>query len=142
VGDDWRYLVLYDGACGLCDASVQWLLRHDRRGVLRFAPLQGTTARRWVTEQAPDEAQQTIVLVERGADGRERVSDRSTAAFRILGALGGAWRALSWLRLLPRALTDAVYRFVARRRRRWFAPPAGDVACRVPDAATRARFYP
>ena len=37
-------LVLFDGVCGFCDLTVQWLLQHDRASVLRFAPLQGPTA--------------------------------------------------------------------------------------------------
>jgi predicted DCC family thiol-disulfide oxidoreductase YuxK len=135
VGDEsWRYLVLYDGECGLCDRSVQWLLRHDRRGVLRYAPLQGETARAFVPAGKPVE---TIVFVERGDDGQVRLSERSRAAFAILGRIGGPWRVLSWLRVLPAFFTDLFYRFVARNRLRWF----GRVdACRLPDPAVRARF--
>ena len=36
-------LILYDGVCGLCHASVRWLMKRDR-GRLRYAPLQGETA--------------------------------------------------------------------------------------------------
>jgi predicted DCC family thiol-disulfide oxidoreductase YuxK len=135
--EPWRYLVLYDGECGLCDRSIQWLLRHDRKGLLRFAPLQGATARPFV--EGPLDELATVLYVERDAEGQPRVWERSAAAFRILWRLGGGWRVVAWLRVLPRALTDAVYRFVARRRRRWF----GTVdACRAPDAAARARFLP
>jgi predicted DCC family thiol-disulfide oxidoreductase YuxK len=132
--EGWRYLVLYDGECGLCDRSVQWLLRHDKQDVLRYAPLQGATARAFVERT---DAFDTIVFVEKGEDGAVRVSHRSRAAFRILSRLGGVWRMISWLRILPLALTDLVYRFVAARRIRWF----GRVdACRLPDPSVRARF--
>jgi predicted DCC family thiol-disulfide oxidoreductase YuxK len=132
--DDWRYLVLYDGECGLCDRSVQWLLRHDPQGRLRYAPLQGPTARAFVERT---DVYDTIVFVEKGDDGAVRVSRRSRGAFRILSRLGGVWRVISWLRILPAALTDVAYRFVAARRIRWF----GRVdACRLPDPSVRARF--
>jgi predicted DCC family thiol-disulfide oxidoreductase YuxK len=132
--EGWRYLVLYDGECGLCDRSVQWLLRHDRQGLLRYAPLQGTTARAFVERT---DAYDTIVFVEKGDDGAVRVSRRSRAAFRIFAQLGGVWRVIGWLRFLPAGLTDLVYRFVAARRIRWF----GRVdACRLPDPSVRARF--
>ena len=57
---DWKYLVLYDGECGLCDRSVQFLLRHDKKGVLTYAPLQGEAARPFVGEKP---ALDTMMLV-------------------------------------------------------------------------------
>lgn len=127
----WRNLVLFDGECGLCDRVVQWLLRHDKNGILTYAPLQGETAKPYV--QGLD----TMVFVERQEDGTVKVFARSRGVFRILQKLGGGWRVVAWLRVLPRFLTDAGYRFIARNRIRWF----GRVdACRLPDPETRARF--
>ncbi|MBK7756242.1 MAG: DUF393 domain-containing protein [Deltaproteobacteria bacterium] len=39
-------VVLYDGVCGLCDKSVQWLMDHDPQGRFHFTPLQGRDRRR------------------------------------------------------------------------------------------------
>jgi len=133
--DGWRYLVLYDGECGMCDRSVQWLLRHDHRRVLRFTPLQGETARPYVGGATTFS---TMVLVERGAGG-ERVYQRSRAVLRILRALGGAWHLIAWLRVLPDLLIDLPYRVIARYRYRWFGHAD---ACRIPDPATRQLFLP
>jgi predicted DCC family thiol-disulfide oxidoreductase YuxK len=136
VPGGWRYLVLYDGECGLCDRSVQWLLRRDRRAVLRFAPLQGETARGFVGEKAEFD---TMVFVERRPGEAPRVLERARAVLTILRRIGGVWLLVAWLRFLPRVLIDVPYRFVARRRIRWF----GRVdACRLPDPATRQRFLP
>jgi predicted DCC family thiol-disulfide oxidoreductase YuxK len=130
----WRNLVLYDGECGLCDRLVQFLLRHDKRGVLSYAPLQGETARPFVGDQP---ALDTMMFVERADDGSTRVFVRSRGAFRILGKLGWFWRILSWARILPVFLTDLGYRFIAKNRIRWF----GRVdACRIPDASLKPRF--
>jgi predicted DCC family thiol-disulfide oxidoreductase YuxK len=130
----WRNLVLYDGECGLCDRTVQFLLRHDHRGVLSYAPLQGETARPFVGDKP---AVDTMLLVERLDDGSTRISARSRGVFRTLAKLGGIWRVLAWLRVLPAFLTDLGYRLIAANRVRWF----GRVdACRVPDPAVRQRF--
>jgi predicted DCC family thiol-disulfide oxidoreductase YuxK len=128
----WRNLVLYDGECGFCDRLVQWLLRHDRKGILSYAPLQGETAKPFVSGDVD-----TMVFVERGDDGATRVYERSRGVFRILRRLGGIWRVISWLRVLPRFVTDAGYRLIARNRIRWFGRVE---SCRVPDAAVKARF--
>ena len=132
-----RALVLYDGLCGLCDRSVQWLLRRDRRGVLVFAALQGETARPYLAAAGGEGALDTMVFVERDERGDELITTRSRAWFRIVRRLGAPWSALAIFRILPGLLTDAVYGFVSRNRTRWFGRRD---ACRVPDAATRRRF--
>ena len=38
------YLVLFDGVCALCNSSVKFLVRIDKKKKLRYASLQGETA--------------------------------------------------------------------------------------------------
>ncbi len=129
-------VLLYDGACGFCGAAVRLVLRHDRRGTLRFASLAGAYAR-GVVERHPELARvDSLVWVEPAAAGRgERVRTRSAAALRVAAYLGGGWRLLLAGWLVPRPLRDAAYDLVARHRHR--LPGA---VCVVPSAAERARF--
>ena len=127
-------IVLYDGVCGFCNGSVQWLIAHDRRHRLRYAALQGeaASALRARHPEIPDELD-TIAFVE-----HERVWLRSSAVFRVLRELPAPWRWISLLRwLLPRAVWDVAYRAFARRRYRWFGRLE---ACPIPSAEVRARF--
>lgn len=130
-------LVLYDGVCGFCDGLVRWLIERDPEGRLRFAPLQGETAAA-LRERHPEipEDLDTVVFVEVLECG-ERVSLRSEAIFRLMEEVGGVWRAVTWLRVLPRPLADLLYRAFARVRYRIFGRLS---ECRIPDAAERARF--
>jgi len=132
----WQYLVLYDGVCGLCDRTVQWLLARDRSGELRFAPLQGETAREFVPA---GETYQTIVLVERRDDGEIVVHERSRAILHLFSYLGGFWRCVSWFRILPACLTDLPYRLIARIRYRIWGRLD---ACRIIPPAQSDRFLP
>lgn len=133
-------LVLYDGVCGLCDGFVQFLLAEDRAARLTFAPLQGETARAHLP--APDDLGQTVgsvIFVMETAQGRRTTLMRSDAALRILDTMGGFWRVVSWLRVVPRGVRDAVYDWIARHRYRWFGRYA---ECPTPPPAVRARFLP
>ena len=126
-------LVLYDGTCGLCDRSVQLILRHDRRGRFRFAALQSDTGRALLERHGlPVDALDTVVLVE---DGRAWVKSR--AALRIARKMDAPWPALRVLGLVPRPVADFFYDRLANNRYRLF----GRVdACMLPPPEVRARF--
>lgn len=126
-------IVFFDGVCGLCNAAVDRLLRWDRRGVLRFAPLQGSTAERLLPARFTKHLD-TLVLLD--ADGPHQ---RSEAALRALHHVGGPWRLLTLLRMVPRPLRDAVYDLIARRRYQWFGRKE---SCRLPLPHERDRFLP
>lgn len=128
-------IVLFDGVCNLCNASVTFIIDHDPGAIFRFAALQSDAGRELLRSQGipahrgdPD----SIVLVEDG-----KVFGESTAALRIARRLSGPIRLLAVCLLLPRALRDPIYRFVARHRYRWFGRTE---SCRVPTPALRSRF--
>ncbi|MES2641522.1 MAG: DCC1-like thiol-disulfide oxidoreductase family protein [Myxococcota bacterium] len=132
-------IVLYDGLCGFCDASVQWILRTDTSARYRFAALQGDTAAA-ILARHPEIPQglDSILLVEPDGTG-ERVSWHSAAIFRLCAGLPGPWRALAWLGFLPRFLTDLGYRAFARIR---YLVWGRRESCRIPSPGERARFLP
>lgn len=133
-------MVLYDGDCGFCDHTVQWLLDHDRDGRLVFAPLQGPTAAAVRARQPRwPPGLDSLVLVEVGPGGRERVAWYSRAVLGICAYLPWPWRAAALLRILPAPLFDLGYRAFARIRYRVFGRVE---SCRIPSPAERARFLP
>jgi predicted DCC family thiol-disulfide oxidoreductase YuxK len=114
------------------------VLRRDRRGTLRFAPLAGAYARGVAARYPALAGADSMIWVEpAGAGGPERVFVRSAAALRVARYLGGAWMLALAAWLVPRPLRDAAYDFVARHRHRLLG--ASD-ACVVPTPETRARF--
>jgi len=125
-------LVLFDGVCGLCNRFVDWLLRHDDTGVLRFAPLQGSQGDKLVGLTDDKDRLATVVLVDNG-----KTYERSTAALRTIALLGWPWNLARCLLIIPRPLRDTVYRFVAANRYRWFGKRE---SCRMPSPAERSRF--
>lgn len=137
--DDVRRVVLFDGVCALCDASVRFLLAVDRGQVLSFAPLQGETAREILARHPKADRSLSTVLYARSYDEEEMVYDRSDAAFRILEDIGGLWRVLSLFRFVPRPIRDGLYRWVATHRYRWFGKLD---ECRLPSPGDQARFLP
>ena len=131
--DDAAPIVFFDGVCGLCNRFVDFLLRRDAAGRLRYAPLQGETA----AAALPAEYRDLDTVVFR--DG-ERTLVRSAAVAAILKRLGGVWRvfgALLWV--IPRPVRDFGYRLVAANRLRLFGERE---TCRMPTPEEAGRLLP
>lgn len=126
-------IVVFDGVCVLCSGGVRFLLPRDRAGRFRFAAMQSATGRRLLSEHGldPDDPVSFLLL-----EGGRAYTD-SSATLRILMLLGSWWRLAGAFYAVPRPLRDAVYRFVARRRYRWFGQRQ---SCFVPTAETAHRF--
>jgi predicted DCC family thiol-disulfide oxidoreductase YuxK len=127
--------VFYDGGCGLCHATVRFVIVRDRRGRFRYAPLGGATFQASISESERAGLPDSFVV--RTDDGRLLV--RSTAVAHLLRNLGGAWPVVgALLSIVPRPLRDVGYRFVALVRRRLFAAPTE--ACPIVPPELRPRF--
>jgi predicted DCC family thiol-disulfide oxidoreductase YuxK len=125
--------MLFDGVCNLCNATVDFVIRRDRRGAFRFASLQSAAGRALLGKHGlPPDVLDSIVLLD--DDGAHT---RSTAALRIARRLGGAWPLLYAFIIIPRPFRDLVYDFIGRRRYRWFGKRD---TCRVPTPAEHERF--
>lgn len=130
-----RPVLLYDGVCALCNGVVRFLLRRDKAGLFRFAPLESAAARELMVK---GEGAEGVVLVVDALWPAHRVYRRSDAVAEALELLGGRWGVLgSALRTVPRALREWGYGVVARVRYRVFGRYA---VCPVPSAGERKRF--
>jgi predicted DCC family thiol-disulfide oxidoreductase YuxK len=126
-------VVIFDGVCNLCAASVRFVLRHEAEPQLLFTPLQSPAGARLMREHgfSPDDVK-TFVLV---VDGKAYA--KSDAAIRVTQYFRGPWKLMGLMRIVPRPLRDWGYDLVARNRYRWF----GRVdECMVPTPELRARF--
>lgn len=126
-------IVLFDGVCGLCNRSVQLILRNDRRGRFRFAALQSDAGRALLEKFGlSPEALDSVVLVDGGTAWR-----KSRAALRIARRMDAPWPLLWPLAVVPRPLADFLYDRLAKHRYRIFGKLD---ACMIPPPEVRARF--
>lgn len=125
-------IVFYDGVCGLCNRFIQWLLHQDRTAIFRFAPLQGNTAKKFISQKKTNPGQWTIIFYDNGCQYM-----RSDAVLKIIYDLGGIWRIFAWLRIVPVCLRNYIYNIVARFR----YPVFGKLdVCPIPKEEVKNRF--
>ncbi|MBL9000046.1 MAG: DUF393 domain-containing protein [Phycisphaerae bacterium] len=129
------FLVLFDGHCNLCNSVVVWIIRHDARGLFRFAALQSSAGSKALADAGVREPiPESVVLF---VPGSVRPRLRSDAAIGIARGLGFPWSLAAAALLIPRPIRDRLYNAFAERRNRWFGSRE---SCMAPTPAIRDRF--
>jgi predicted DCC family thiol-disulfide oxidoreductase YuxK len=137
-----RLLVVYDGYCGLCNASIRWLIRHDRNDRLRFSPSHAPELAVLLAahpqQLEPSGAPGSVLVVRQPFSADPQVIVRSRAVLATLRVLPAPWPTMAvLLSLVPAILADPPYRLIARWRYRIWGRL--DV-CPIPSPAERAHF--
>lgn len=126
-------IILFDGVCNFCNASVNFVIARDRAGYFKFAPLQSEIGEDVIERHGIDTTEtDSVILVEDNF-----VYTHSTAALRIARRLDGLWSWLFLFIVIPRPIRDVFYRLFARYRYRLFGRQD---ACMMPTPDIRARF--
>jgi predicted DCC family thiol-disulfide oxidoreductase YuxK len=111
-------VLLYDGECGLCNAVVRFILRHDRSGRIHFAPLQSAPAQEFLRAKGlPEEDFDSLIFIPDWENrDREGYLLKTSGALAALSSMGGPCAALSRLKVIPAGLRDAVYWLISKTR--------------------------
>lgn len=126
-------VILFDGVCNLCTASVIFIINRDSRGRFKFASAQSESGRLLQNQYQIDAIEAgTIAMIKDGV-----VYVKSDAAIEIAKELDGFWKLLSAIRFVPKPVRDWVYTRIAQNRYHWFGKKD---QCLVPTPALRSRF--
>jgi predicted DCC family thiol-disulfide oxidoreductase YuxK len=129
-----KMIILFDGICNFCDSTVQFLIKHDRKDLFRFAPIQSTIGEKIVRHLGVDTTKVDSILLYEPGKG---YCCKSEAAIRIARALGGIYSLAGIFSILPRSLTDLVYDYIAGNRYKWFGQKT---ECMIPTPEMKAKF--
>jgi len=128
-----EHILLFDGLCNLCNGAVQFVINRDTKHRFRFASLQSEVGQDTLRHfRLSTQRFDSLVLIEGG-----HLHTESTAALRVARHMGGGWPLLYAFILVPAPIRNAVYRFVARNRYRWFGRKD---SCTMPTPDLKARF--
>jgi len=125
-------VVFFDGVCNLCNSSINFIIKRDRKGLFRFSPLQGKYATTALpAELTNKERLPSLVLLD------TQVKVKSTAALSIAKRLTGLWPLLYVFIVIPAFVRHLIYDFVAKNRYKWFGKKD---QCMIPTSDLKDRF--
>lgn len=123
-------IIAFDGVCNLCDGFIQWLTKRDEKKIFRYLTLQSEAGE--ILLNASGKEKETVVLAYKGS-----IYTYSDVGLNSMKILGGGWKVLFYLSILPKGFRDMVYHFIARNRYRWFGKKD---ECMVPTKEVRGLF--
>jgi len=120
-------ILLFDGVCNFCSASVRFIIKRDKQAQFKFAHLQSEFAQKKLKELNVNlsDPLSSMVLIENG-----RAYTQSTSALRIAKRLQWPWPIFYGFIIIPPFIRDCVYNFTGKRRYQWFGKKE---VCWIPD---------
>jgi predicted DCC family thiol-disulfide oxidoreductase YuxK len=126
-------VILFDGVCNFCNSTINFVIKHDKKGLFKFAPLQSATGNELLKRFHLSTTDfDSFVLIE-----GDKFYTKSTAALRVLKHLSFPHPLAAAFIIVPAFIRNAVYDFISRNRYKWFGKRE---VCMVPTKEVRGRF--
>ncbi|MBO3097981.1 thiol-disulfide oxidoreductase DCC family protein [Gelidibacter pelagius] len=129
-----KKLILFDGVCNLCDASVQYVIKHDKNDLFRYTTLQGEVGQAIIKKFDVDTSKMDSILLYSPKKG---ISYKSTAALKIASKLGFPRHLMVMFLIVPAFIRNWVYDFIAKNRYKWYGKKE---ECMIPTKELKSKF--
>ena len=129
-----KKIILFDGVCNLCEASVQFVIKYDKKDVFRFVALQSELGIEIIKHIGLENNNiDSVILYEPGI----AYNYKSAAALEIAKNLGGFFHFGTVFKLIPNGLRNLLYDYIARNRYLWYGKKE---SCLVPTSELKSKF--
>ena len=125
-------VLFYDGSCGFCQQSVQFILQHEQAEEIHFAALDSELANQLKKQHPKLQSIDSIVVFK----GKELLVE-SDAVLALTTYLKAPYHFAKYARFIPKTFLNLVYRFVAKHRHRFIRQ---NESCLLPSPQQRKRF--
>jgi predicted DCC family thiol-disulfide oxidoreductase YuxK len=129
-----KQLILFDGVCNLCNSSVNYVIKHDKKDVFRFATLQSETGKTIIRKFNLDRSQTDSILLFSEEKG---LKIKSTAGLAIASKLGFPRNLLTFFYIIPAFIRNWVYDYIAKNRYKWYGKKE---TCMIPTPELQKKF--
>ena len=132
TSDIQNSIILFDGVCNYCNSMVNFAIRNNSKRDLRFAPLQSPVGMHLKEKFAVPPEVDSVVFIE-----NSKAYIYADAALHICRHLDWPAKALYIFTIIPSFVSNAIYKWVARNRYKWFGKKD---SCMVPPAEIKSLF--
>jgi predicted DCC family thiol-disulfide oxidoreductase YuxK len=129
-----KKLILFDGVCNLCNSSVQYVIKHDKKDIFMFTALQSEIGQEIINKFNIDTTKTDSILLYSPENG---VVSKSTAAIKIASKLGFPKNLMNVFFIIPPFIRNGVYDYIAKNRYKWYGKQE---SCWLPTPELKSKF--
>ncbi|MFD1061859.1 thiol-disulfide oxidoreductase DCC family protein [Winogradskyella litorisediminis] len=130
-----KQLILFDGVCNLCNSSVLYVIKRDKKNLFLFAPLQSNIGEQIINEFNIDTTETDSIILYNPSE--QKIYSKSTAALKVAKLLSYPTKLLSGFLIVPASIRNWVYDFIAKNRYKWYGKKE---SCMIPTPELKAKF--
>jgi predicted DCC family thiol-disulfide oxidoreductase YuxK len=129
-----KKIILFDGICNLCESSVLFVIKYDKKDIFRFVALQSDLGIEIVKHIGLNPKHiDSVILYEPGIS----YFYKSAAAIEIAKDLGGFFHMGTLFKIIPNGLRNLLYDFIAKNRYSWYGKKE---SCWTPSDKLKSKF--
>ena len=129
-----KKIILFDGVCNLCNTSVNFIIKHDKKDLFRFVSIQSNLGQNILTYIGIQTSTiDSVILYEPGI----AYYYKSSAALEIMKNLGGFFYFIIILKIIPKSILNMIYDFIAQNRYKWLGKKE---SCMIPSVELKSKF--
>lgn len=125
-------LIIFDGVCNLCNRTVDFIIKHDRKKQFRFAALQSEVGGKLIDKYNIPPDSDSVIFI-----NNSQVFTESEAAIEIARLLPFPWKMAIVFKIIPEKVRNIIYRWIAKNRYLWFGKKEN---CRIPSSQEKKIF--
>jgi predicted DCC family thiol-disulfide oxidoreductase YuxK len=126
-------ILLFDGVCNLCNNTVLFVIKRDRKKQIRFGAIQSQEGKKLLQKFGIDQQYLgSLIFIDEG-----KVYLKSSGALRLSKYLSGLWPLLYALMVIPAFIRNPIYDFIAANRYKWFGKKE---VCMIPTPELKSLF--
>ncbi len=122
-----KHILLFDGICNLCNTSVRFVNKRDKKNQFEYIALQSEEGKESAKKYKLPPETDSVILI-----SKNEVFLKSDAALEICRLLPRPWKWFVFFNLLPKKWRDGIYDWIAQNRYRWFGT---DDRCEIPSSS-------
>jgi predicted DCC family thiol-disulfide oxidoreductase YuxK len=128
-----KSVILFDGVCNLCNSSINFIIKNDKKKHFLFASLQSDAAKEILLQHNSKKNNlNSIILIE-----NETLFEKSTAILKITKHFSNGYQFLSIFSIIPTFIRDTIYMLISKNRYKWFGKKD---SCIIPSEELKGRF--
>nr|WP_130733967.1 DCC1-like thiol-disulfide oxidoreductase family protein [Flavobacterium sp. J27] len=129
-----KQIILFDGVCNLCESSVQFIIKRDKKDLFRFVAIQSELGQQIIKHIGIDTSKTDSIIL---YIPEKAYYYKAEAALQISKRLKGVYAILGYLSFIPNPIKNTVYDYIAKNRYKWYGKKE---SCMIPTPELKAKF--